>query len=271
MSYSIVYNRQFLKAGEKIIPLVVIGCNNLWETNYYGKSQRRVRSWNPLMNGRNAIPLMTAEEIMEKAQSWTGGEYQEHFKWHSKWVDDQALLSFCKNGIKGAASLEELKERSRYPAEVYLRCHLNIWHLKDGENRERDTSELHRAIHTTESLLDYMEEVSERLAKRQPNESTIYVCIEFYHEKAVPFPKEEAKCRKRPERLTSDYWVVVIKRTYGDSCYVKKLSSRHMWYAHAPDFAKQFKTQASAEKWVKDRNIKNRFNNIKAFEFQHVS
>jgi len=42
------------------------------------------------MRNDSGVPLMTAEELMAKAQSWTGGEYQEHFKWHSKWVDDKA-------------------------------------------------------------------------------------------------------------------------------------------------------------------------------------
>ena len=112
MSYDIVYNRQFLRAGDKLVPLVLIGSNNLWETNMYGKCQRRVRNWNPLMNCCNAIPLMTADEIMAKAESWTGSEYQEHFMRNSKWVDDQGLRSFCNNAIKSAASLEELKDLS---------------------------------------------------------------------------------------------------------------------------------------------------------------
>ena len=44
MAYDIVYNRQFVKVGDKIIPLVLVGSNNLWETRGFSNVQRRVRN-----------------------------------------------------------------------------------------------------------------------------------------------------------------------------------------------------------------------------------
>ena len=268
MSYDIVYNRQFLRADEKIVPLVLIGCNNLWETNYYGKSQRRVRDWNPLFNGHNSIPLMTESEIMERAKECTGGEYQEHFKRGSKWVDDKAFLAFCKNGIKSAATLEQLQEMTHSPDAVYVRCHLSIWYT-DDKNEQRNTTDLSRTIRTTEELLAYMDEAAQRLASRKPNETSVYVCVEFPYEKAVEYPKE-IKRRKPAERLESDYWVVLVNRKSGDSYYIRKLT-KSLHLAYTATGAKQFKTESAAEKWVNERSIKSRFQNIDSVDFQYVA
>jgi len=270
MSYDIVYSRQFLKAGDKIIPLVLIGSNNLWEHTYHTKnSQRRVRNWNPLMNSCNSIPLRTAEEIMEKAQSWTGGKYQEHFKWHSKWVDDKALITFVKNGIRDAASLEELKEASSCPSEVYVRCNLDIWY-NDADGRQHNTIDLLREIHTTEDLLGYMDEASEQLAARMPSEDRVYVSIEFPYDKAVQYPKV-LRHRERPERLNADFWVIHAKRKSGGDYFISKLTSRSLYFAYTSDCAKQFKSRTAAEKWAAERQLRSRFENIEDLEYQYVA
>jgi hypothetical protein len=41
MSYSIIYNRQFIKIGEKILPMFEAGCSNVYESN----NERRARDW----------------------------------------------------------------------------------------------------------------------------------------------------------------------------------------------------------------------------------
>lgn len=40
MSYSIVYNKQFLKIDDKIIPLVLYGSNNCYEPLPNGRQRR---------------------------------------------------------------------------------------------------------------------------------------------------------------------------------------------------------------------------------------
>lgn len=268
MSYEIVYNRQFLRAGEKIIPMVLIGSNNTTEIHYLSGRERRCRDWNSLMNRNNTIPLMTADEIIKKAESWTGGKYQQHFMWRSKWVDDKALLSFIKNGIKGAVSLEKLKELSLNPHEVYVRCHLSVW-FKDEEGRGQNTIELLREIHTTDELLAYMDEASERLANRKSNESSIYVCVEYPYDKAVQYPKNPPTRRNSPERLESDFWVVSMKLR-GHTYFVSGLH-KHLKYTYSPTHAKQFKSQIIAEKWINDQNLKSRFKDIDYFKCQYVA
>jgi len=270
MSYDIVYNRQFIRAGDKFIPLVLIGSNNLWENTFNGNNtQRRVRNWNPLMNCCNAIPLMTADEIMAKAESWTGGEYQEHFMRNSKWVDDKALLAFFKNGIKSAATLEELQERSTYPDDVYLKCYLSIWY-KDENGEQKHKSELFQTVRNTESLLAYMDIAWQRYLDRQSNENSVYICVEFPNEKVIPYPKERT-IRRKPERLESDFWVIFVKRSKGADYYVQKLASKSLYFAYTADYAKQFKTQAAAEKWAADRLIQKRFADIDSLEYRHVA
>jgi hypothetical protein len=265
MSYEIVYNRQFLRVGDKIIPLVLIGSNNTWETNYESGRERRSRDWNPLMNNRNSIPLMTEDEIMEKAQSWTGGPYQQHFMRNAKWVDDKGLLSFCKNGIKNAATLEELKELARNPNGVYVRCYLSVW-FKNEKGEQQNKAELQREIHISDDLLAYIGEVNERLSQRSGE--TIYIGIEYPNDKAVRYPKEKPKRRNQLPRMESDYWVIKAGRS--DPCFVQKLSARSLRFSFKPEYAKQFKTQAIAEKWVKEKSLEVRFR-LSPLEYQHVA
>jgi len=213
---------------------------------------------------------MTADEIMAKALSWTGGEYQEHFMWYSKWVDDKALLAFCKNGIRDAATLEELQDLSVYPENVYVRCHLSIWY-KDDEGQQKSTSDLNRHIKSSDELIAYMDEAAERLLNRKSNEFAIHVCMEYPHEKAVRYPKADPPRRKKPERLDSDFWVILVKRKSGNDYFIQRLVSRQLRFAYTPDAAMQFKSQKAAEKWAVDRSVKVRFANIEALEYQYVA
>ena len=41
MSYEIVYNRQFLKVDDKIIPLVLYGSNNCYQYDYNTGKEKR--------------------------------------------------------------------------------------------------------------------------------------------------------------------------------------------------------------------------------------
>ena len=269
MSYDIVYNRQFLKAGDKFVPLVLIGCNNLWEPD----SKRRVRNWNSLMKGCNSIPLMTEEELIANAEARTGGEYQEHFKYNSKWVDDEAWMSFCKNGIRGACTLEYLQARSRYPEDVHLNCRLSVWYtdesLPKDQYRQKSKSELITTVRSTDDLLAFFEKAKERIESKAANENSIFVCTEFPSEKIIDYPAAPKKKRTPPARL-ADFWTVVIKREAGGSYMIEKLTARSLRFAYSANTAKQFKTQEAAEKWVDEKSIKSRFDGIEEIEFMHI-
>ncbi|MDR0286714.1 MAG: hypothetical protein LBI03_03265 [Clostridiales bacterium] len=265
MSYSIIYGRQFLRAEDKFIPLVISGCNNDWEIDYSNK-RRRSKNWHPMMKNLNSTPLLTSNEIMDEVQIRLGND--EHFMWHSHWADDSAYIAFFKNGIKNASTLEELQGLALNPHEVYLHCYLSVW-CKDGTGESKNTVESQKNIYSTEELLAYMNEVSIRIKNKKQNETSIYVNIEFPYDKAVKYPKEIRK-RKPAERLDSNYWVIKVNRKTGDKFFIAKLSAQSLRYAHTVEGAKQFKTQAIAKKWVSDKDIKIRFGNIEGFEFHHI-
>lgn len=128
-----------------------------------------------------------------------------------------------------------------------------------------------RTINTTEELIAYMSEAENRLARRLPNENGIHVCVEFPNEKAIPYPKEGPKRRKKPERLTSDFWVIMVKQKNGSEHYIQKLTPGYLHFAYTSEYAKQFKSHPAAAKWASDRHIQSRFKNIEELEYQHVA
>lgn len=223
MSYSIVYNKQFLKIDEKIIPLVLCGDSNCYESLPNGR-KRRERQWYSLyFNSTNEPIAATEKEIMKRVKSHCGGEqYQEHFVQNGKWIDDKGLIRFFQNGIKNAKTIEELKNDYFFRG---MQGYFSVW--KEMENIIEDVVN----IYSSEDLRKFLNAAQDRLIKRAENEG-IYICLHYYNEKFEPRVKSE---RKRSERLT-DYFVIKI-RNY-DS-YLVKLTSRRMKYSPLCNLAKQ--------------------------------
>ena len=103
MSYEIVYDRRFIRSPLGITPMILAGSNNCYEPMPNGR-ERRERSWSPLFNE----PTIPEEALMARVQGCCGGQFQEHFKWHGKFVDDAGFVAFVRNGVKGTLTLEEL-------------------------------------------------------------------------------------------------------------------------------------------------------------------
>lgn len=101
MSYTIEYDRQFIKSKLGITPVWLCGDNNV--TTGYGGHQRRVRNWVVFM-GKLAV---TKEDLLAAMEDLKGG-YQEHWRKGGKWVDDAGLTRWVENGCKAAASIEDI-------------------------------------------------------------------------------------------------------------------------------------------------------------------
>lgn len=234
MSYSIVYNKQFLKIDDKIIPLVLYGSNNCYEPLPNGR-QRRERQWYSLyFNGGNEQIAATEAEIMERVKSYCdGGEYQEHFMQNGKWVDDKGLIRFFENGIKNAKTIEEFKE------DYFFRgmCgYFSVW------KEMNDTIESHFEINSSDDLRKFLNAAQDRLDRRTDKEG-IYICLHYYNEK---FESRVKPDWKQKERLT-DYFAIKVGNY--DS-YLVKLTSRRIRYASLCNLTKQFKTEKEANKYV---------------------
>ena len=126
MSYSIMYNKQFIKVdNEHVIPFLEVGCNNLYETD----NKRRVRDWQnslaetktiiasneDLLTGIDRLRLSEIERNVDKSES----EIDNHFGWYlglsigGKSTNKTTFAdykNFYKNGIYNAMTIEQLLE-----------------------------------------------------------------------------------------------------------------------------------------------------------------
>ena len=250
MSYTIVYDRQFIKLEDgRIIPMILCGSNNCWETTWNGK-ERRERFWTPYWE--QSIPAYTSEDLIKQAEKYcNGGEYREHFKRGGKWVDDAAFLRFFRNGIKEAKTMRELIDERIHAGAV--RGYMSIWReAADKENSvQGHTTECNRLMRSDEELTAFLNEADERLKQKSTGE-TIYVCLNY----SVNDPLPKSKRTRKPKvRLTGEYYVVA----FGIGSYVTKITKGYLHHSPYIGAAKQFRSEQEAEKWIKQRNLKIRF------------
>ena len=81
----------------------------------------------------------------------------------------------------------------------------------------------------------------------------MYVDISFDIEKSLERKKIK---RRKKERLKQFY---AVTTNFG---YVSSLTRSGIYSTHSADYAKQFKTEKEATKWIKDRDIERRFRKL---------
>lgn len=238
MSYTIVYDKRFLKIDDKIIPLVLSGSNNCWEGTYGGR-QRRVRDWNTLYGGRNSNIAYPVEVLMEKVKGMCGCSCEEHFMQNGKWVDDAGLIRFVENGIKHAKTIEEMKE-TYYFGDMY--GYFSVWDKSDNH------MENYVEVFTSEDVRQFLMDVDERLARRVEGEE-IYFCLRYHDEK---FRMREKQIRTPKERL-SNYYAIRVN----ECGYLTKVTRSKLRYTSLCGLTKQFKTEKQAIRYME--KLKDRF------------
>jgi len=230
MSYEIVYNRQFLRIDDKIIPLVLYGSNNC--TQYRNGRERRERDWYSMyFNGGNQMITATEDEILNTIQKYTGGEYQEHFMRNSKCVDDKGLIRFFNDGIKKAKTIEELKEEYFFTG---LNGYFSIW--KGMEN----TIENRVSIYSSEDLRKFLINCQERINKA--DQEIVYICLHYMNEEFKP---RVTKQKTTKERLTDFFAIKVF-----DKYYLTQLTAKRIKYTTLCHLTKQFKTEKEANRYL---------------------
>lgn len=247
MSYEIVYNRQFLKIDDKIIPLVLHGSNNSYEITWNGK-ERRERNWNPMYLSCNKMIAITENELMKLIEDCCDGTCQEHFMRNNKWVDDKGLIRFFQNGIKNAKTIEEMNEEYYFSG---LQGYFSIWKHMDN------TIENKVEINSSEDLREFLSAIQKRLDNKTVNEE-IYFCLRYYDEE---FKSRVQKEKKPKERLT-DYYAIKVNKY----AYLVQVTSRRIKYCHLCNDTKQFKTEKEASKYIE--KLKDRFD--ATFEVEHI-
>lgn len=249
MSYEIVYNRQFLKVDDKIIPLTLYGSNNCYEYNHITGKERRERGWHPMYLGRNTLPALPADKLMEHIRTMCNG--YEHFMKNGKWVDDAGLIRFFEKGIKEAMTIEEMKEEYFFSG---LHGHFSIW---GGMN---NTIENRMEISSTDKLREFLTLAQERLDNRAEKEE-IYICIEYYSEEFKS--KNPAVRYKTPKERLSDFYAIKVR-----GGYIMQVTSRRVRYASLCNKTKQFKTEKEANKYI--QKLQEKFYG-ETFEVEHIT
>lgn len=219
MSYDIVYARQFIRCSKGIIPLVLIGPSNCYTPTYKGR-ERRVREWAPLFRD----PVMSEDALMQTVESCCGRQYQEHFKWHSKWVDDKGFRSFVRNGIRDAMTIEEILSASSMNA---LHCKLTIWTKPDSHRFE----DLSKAVRTTQELEDWLDEAQQYYEARHEEES-IYFDMRFMTDQPLKIHKPAASATP----------VVAMNK----NAYIRAVTPTSISMSPDPNDALVFASQAEA-------------------------
>lgn len=197
MSYSILYDTQFIRSHNGITPVILCGDNNVYESNWRnGRSvERRCRDWSCFLN----LLAVPEEELIEKAEKLTGGPYQEHWKRDGKWVDDAGLMRWVRTNIKKAANLEAIVSAN---SNMGAMCYLSVW------NKFNNRSELTEYIHSDAHFELWLSEAKAMTEKLKEEGCSVYPVIRFWEGMRHPTAN-----RPMPES-------VVIKHKYGYVCGV---------------------------------------------------
>lgn len=239
MSYEILYNKQFLRTREGyIIPIVLMGSNNCTEVQYNGR-ERRSRDWS-ILSGDNGKIEFTPEEFLGKQEKYL--DCEEFIYSGCKFITGKQWHNIVKKAVRDAVTVEELQQYERPIA------HMSIW--KDMHNSHTPRT----PINTSEDLENVIADYYNRLTNRE-NGETIYLIIDFRVEKFA-HQKQDKRTASKP-RLTN-FYVISFDKGFGKQ-YVSKVTARNLGYMEKPEYAKQFKTEQEAQKWIAARRIDQRF------------
>ena len=241
MSYTIEYNRQFLRSEAGLTPVWLHGDNNVWEGS--GRSQRRSRNWGCFQS----LIGVSEQDLMDTVRVLTGGQYQQHWMKHGKWLDDAAVLRWAKNGVVQAMTVEQL--RSDNPG-LSITAQLSIW----GAGLEH-THELFRFINSTETLDGWIAEAKERITTRKPTESVFPL---------IAFSSERFKTANRPgqgkPRPAGDT-VLQVTSKENNGMYVYQVTRSKCRFTPYQNAANRYAGAAAARRSI--NNIERKFLGVK--------
>lgn len=260
MSYDIVYEKQFIKTTDgRILPLILIGPSNCWDYSYSnGRSyEKRVREWCLLFGAFLADFPWSPEDLLNEANKHIGKEFQEHFKFRGKWIDDAAFIRFVKYGVRNAATIEELSEKSHFP--IFLRGDLSVStksgeFYSDGTEKWTRSTELSTRIESSDELEHFLDKARARISGKTEDER-IYLQMSFPGEKAIQHPKEVKKRSRRLPAPEGTCWFIMRS----DGAYLDRLTRGGANLSWSPSNAKWFSSEAAAIKYSDKHRINERF------------
>lgn len=141
MSIEIVYDRKFIRCGDRFIPFCLYGSNNCTQFNYRTGREILERSWSTFTYGDDML-LATADDLMAIVRKYNPGPGGEHFRWRGELLSDEQVVKFYEQGIKGAVTVEELIEQTGST----VHCDLGAYEYNDDADQYPEQD---RFLHTT--------------------------------------------------------------------------------------------------------------------------
>jgi len=174
MSYTIEYDRQFIRSTMGYTPVWLAGDSNV--TTGYGKYERRERHWSVFLNllGQSKEDLLAAVGLLKGSS--------EHWKRHGKWIDDAGLDKWVEGGCKTAATIEDILSSNHFSS---VHCYIRDYSL--GWDNAKNIMD--QQIHSTIDFDDWLYHAKEVIAKAPPK--GMYPVIEFYPNEPIRHPTKK--------------------------------------------------------------------------------
>lgn len=302
MSYTIVYRKCFLRLNgsflndgiTRYIPLILCGDNNVYES----ATGKRCREWYPLFS-RSKI-MMTESELIKETENIDPNA--EYFVYNSKWLHGKDIKDFVKYGIQNAKSIESLRASS-HGLSILLYCteKTNGYGMKTTNMFYANTSNeiitwlnnhKNDDIHIQYSPKEFKlltKPTTEPVVLKAKGNRYVY---DFSRNNSGDInqialgPVEDVKVfdsydeAKEIADTFRDLRIVQYKNVKknkpwrilaGNDLYVKKLSSRHLWFTTETDEARKFANQKEAETYI-SKKLAPRFDrNFKAINTQGIT
>lgn len=283
MSYSILYNRQFVKVADNLfIPMIEAGDNNVYESG-----KKRARSWynqRYVTDGAiwaspetilSNIDKIREERIASNLRSVSAGHLDEGDKYEDKrfgWHEGVALYgrhttgttflmyrNFYKTGIEKALTIEQLIEKG-------VCLHMKIYYWKPEEitsngkeiKHEVQFTSTEHLVNTVNEWVEYYGEMAGRIF--------LYFRSDWAMEQLVKSQKDK-KEKKKKEWVESKTYYVLEGENGGNGYFVKATALGYK-YAYTSTGARKFLTEKAAMEFHKRMKYRDLFK-VKFVEHQY--
>lgn len=213
MSYTIEYDRQFIRSERGITPCWLAGESNVTEFGRKGR-ERRSREWMPFLS----MIGKTESELAAAVADWTGTEL---WKKKGKWMSADDVRKWMRSGCKTAATVEEILHRNSHRITALV---------GRVAYRQEDGSYIHdkmTAIRTTQDMDAWIDYVRDREEYHAKHGEKVFAVIDFGTENLLHTSGSE-------KTLDDDKLVLLAKGIGSSRRYAYEIDERSVTYGPDP-------------------------------------
>ena len=277
MSYSLIYNKQFIKAEKEgktvFFPMLYWGPSNCYETNFRGKREKRVRDWSLFNSTLCDKKFGTLEEMLSGVEQYRAEIIESNVaytKTHENWDEysdskfgyfsslsiggrstrNTTFASFKNifvSGCENALTIEELKSY-RITARIFTSDYSR------EELKLVGKASVDFCPQTSNELIEKVEEFEEYLKGTKVN---LWISINA-HETAIEKIKSSQrspKVERENKTITVDKYFVV-KDTTNDNYIIKAIRHGYKFSYSKKAGCKKFIKETIAAKYAKKMSDK---------------